>query len=91
MDTATQTPKKVGRPALTDEERKKRKAAYSKKVYHRYTERRKELIECECGMRVSRAGIASHRKRSLHANNMALIEKLKNHYEKCIVIPNESK
>jgi len=80
-------PKKtVGRPRLTDEERRKRRAAYAKKVYHRYRDRRKEMVECECGMMVSRAGMNSHLKRSLHANNMALIEKLKKQYETCIPI-----
>lgn len=80
-------PKKtVGRPRLSDEERRKRRAAYAKKVYHRYSNRRKEMVECECGMLVSRAGMNSHLKRSLHANNMALIEKLKKKYETCIPI-----
>jgi len=86
VNMETPPKKSVGRPRLSDEERKKRRAAYARKVYHKYSDRRKEMVECECGMMVCRAGLISHKNRSLHANNMALIEKLKKKYETCIPI-----
>jgi len=78
-----QPKKKIGRPALPVEERKRRKAVYAKKVYHKYSDRRKERVMCECGMTVSRAGLVDHKRRSHHKNNMAFLEKLK---KECVVI-----
>jgi hypothetical protein len=84
-------PKKVGRPRLnlTPEERKKRSNERSNKAYHeKHKYRRRQLVQCECGMMVSRAGLLDHQRRSLHANNMELIKKIQEKYKlnECVVV-----
>jgi len=86
-----QTKRKPGRPSLklTPEERKKRSNERSKKLYHeKHKYRRRQLVQCECGMMVSRAGLSDHKRRSLHANNMELIKKIQEKYKlgECTVI-----
>jgi len=79
--------RKVGRPRLPSDEKRKRKNEYCRAVYHRYSDKRKERVMCECGMSVSRVGLTDHRRRRLHKNNMELIERLK--AKVCVPVPKE--
>lgn len=57
----------------------------SQKYYAKHRERLMERIYCECGQLVTRGGLADHKKRSRHRNNMIRIEfmKLKDSCTKC--------
>ena len=80
----------MGRPKVSEEDKKKRRREYAKANYHKHVEYRKEKILCECGALVTRAGIADHRKRSLHKNNLELKRRILEKYgiktEECRVV-----
>ena len=65
----------------TEEEKKATRAAYARKNYPNYKERREEKIQCECGCMISRAYLADHKKKKKHFIALEFIEKLKSQKE----------
>lgn len=70
-------------PRKSIEEKRATRNAYAKKNYHKVRAYREEKIRCECGTMISRAYVASHKKKQKHLDALEFVNSLKQEHTVC--------